>query len=234
MSLTLGRGPLSPDGWGRTDPPLPNGDIVYVEPHPRRIVAERNGAVVLDTEDVVLVHRPRRTLTYAFRADAVGSLPHAPSPDAPGYVEVPWDAVDIWYEEGRRLVHYPPNPYHRVDCRPTRRRLRVTVGDTVLVDTDDTLILFETALAPVLYVDREHVRTDLLRPDPGTTHWCNYKGEMTSWSVIVDDLVIEAAAWSYDDPLPESTPIKGMLGFEPGKVTVEAELPVTDPALPRR
>ena len=40
--------------------------------------------------------------------------------EAPGYVHVAWDAVDTWVEEGRALVHYPPNPYHRVDCRPGR------------------------------------------------------------------------------------------------------------------
>ncbi len=45
---------------------------------------------------------------------------------------MPWTAVDAWFEEGRKLVHYPPNPYHRVDCRPTKRRLRVTFADSIL------------------------------------------------------------------------------------------------------
>ncbi len=40
-----------------------------------------------------------------------------------------------WFEEGRQLVHYPPNPYHRVDCRPTSRRLQVSIDGTTLVDT---------------------------------------------------------------------------------------------------
>jgi uncharacterized protein (DUF427 family) len=76
---------------------------------------------------------------------------------------VPWDAVDVWLEEGRSLVHYPPNPYHRVDCRPTDRRLRVDAAGTTLVDTADTVIVFETALQPRLYVHPALVRTDLLR-----------------------------------------------------------------------
>ena len=42
-------------------------------------------------------------------------------------------------------------------------RLRVVVAGTTLVDTADTMIVFETALAPVLYVDPSQVRTDLLR-----------------------------------------------------------------------
>ena len=52
-------------------------------------------------------------LSYAFPADAIGDLPSEPEPDAPGFVHVPWGAVDSWLEEGRKLVHYPPNPYHR-------------------------------------------------------------------------------------------------------------------------
>ncbi len=46
--------------------------------------------------------------------------------------------------------------------RPNRA-LRVTVAGTALVDTTDTMIVFETALAPVLYVAPSQVRTDLLR-----------------------------------------------------------------------
>jgi len=223
MSLTTGHGPLSSHASGRFTPSIPAG-VIYVEPHPRRIEAVLAGRAVIDTEQALLVHRPDRTLTYAFPADDVGSLPNEPSPDAPGYVEVPWTAVDAWFEEGRRLVHYPPNPYHRVDCRPTRRRLRVEIAGTVFVDTADTIILFETALDPRLYVDPAQVRTDLLRRSDSTTY-CNYKGPATWWSAVVDDTVVEDVAFSYDDPLPESWPIKGFLSFEPARVQVDAELP---------
>lgn len=226
MSLTTGRGPFGTHPAGRSAPPLPDGGVVYLEPHPRRIQAVVDGRVVLETEQALLVHRPGRVLAYAFPPDAVGDLPHEPSPDAPGYVEVPWDAVDTWFEEGRRLRSYPPNPYHRVDCRPTTRRLGVTVAGTTLVDTDDTLILFETSLDPRLYVDPVHVRTDLLRRTDTTT-WCNYKGEATYWAAVIGDVVVADVAWSYPDPLPESTPIAGFLCFDPthGGVEIEAELP---------
>ena len=120
MSLVAGRGPLSKDPAGWFSPPLPD-DVVFVEPHPRRVQAIRDGQTVIDTERALMVHRRGHPLSYAFPADEVGDLPSDPEPEAPGYVQVPWDAVDTWLEEGRRLVHYPPNPYHRVDCRPTNR-----------------------------------------------------------------------------------------------------------------
>jgi uncharacterized protein (DUF427 family) len=124
----------------------------------------------------------------------------------------------------RELVHYPPNPYHRVDCRPTTRHLRVEVGGTTLVDTDDTTIVLETGHDPVLYVDPALVRTELLRPT-ATTSYCNYKGWATWWAAAVGDTVVEDVAWSYDDPPPESAPITAHLAFDARKATVVGDLP---------
>lgn len=224
MTLTSARGPLSPDPAGRFVPPVPPGSLAYVEPHPRRVQAEVDGRIVLDTESALIVHRPGQPLAYAFPEDEVVDLPHEPDPAAPGHVRVAWDAVDAWYEEGRRLVHYPPNPYHRVDCHPTTRRLRAEVAGAVLVDTDDTIIVFETALAPKLYVDKGAVRMELLRRSE-TTSYCNYKGWATYWSATVGGTVVEDVAWSYEDPLPESSRIAGFLSFDPERADVVAQLP---------
>ncbi len=223
MSLVTGRGPLSKDPAGWFSPPIPEG-VVLVEPHPRRIQAVQDGVGVLDTERALVVHRAGRPLSYAFPVDEVGNLPSEPVAEAPGYVHVPWDAVDTWIEEGRRLVHYPPNPYHRVDCRPTHRRLRVDVGGATLVDTADTTIVFETALEPVLYVHPSHVRTDLLQRSE-TSSYCNYKGYATYWSAVIGGSVVDDVAWSYHDPMPETWPIKGYFGFDATRADVVADLP---------
>jgi uncharacterized protein (DUF427 family) len=225
MTLVAGRGPLSSDPAGRFAPAIP-ADVVYIEPHPRRVQAVKDGRLVIDTERALMVHRRGHPLSYVFPGDEVGGLPAEPEPEAPGFVRVPWDAVDTWLEEGRTLVNYPPNPYHRVDCRPTRRRLRVSVDGTVLVDTHHTVILFETALEPRLYVDPAHVRTDLLRRSE-TSSYCNYKGVATYWSAAIDDRRIEDVAWSYEDPPPESLPIKGFLSFDVTRADIDAELPVS-------
>lgn len=226
MTLTAGHGPLSADPAGWFTPALPDG-TVYAEPHPRRVVAVAAGRTVIDTEDVVMVHRRGHPLSYAFRPEAVGGLPYTPAPEAPGYGYVPWDSVDTWFEEGRELVHYPPNPYHRVDCRPTDRRLRVSVAGTVLVDTADTVVVFESALSPVLYVDPRHVRVDLLRPSK-TASYCNYKGWATYWSAAIDGAdgaVVDDVAWSYDQPFDETRSIAGFFSFDPVRAEVSAALP---------
>jgi uncharacterized protein (DUF427 family) len=223
MSLVAGRGPLSKDPAGWFSFPLPD-DVVFVEPHPRRIQAVLDGRTVIDTERALMVHRRDHPLSYAFVSDEVGDLPNEAVPEAPGYVRVPWDAVDVWLEEGRRLVHYPPNPYHRVDCRPTNRRLRVAVAGTTLVDTTDTVVVFETALEPRLYVDPSSVPTAALRRSE-TTSYCNYKGYATYWSAVIGDTVVEDVAWSYEDPPPETLPIKGFFSFDAARTDVLAELP---------
>ncbi|HZU47953.1 MAG TPA: DUF427 domain-containing protein [Mycobacterium sp.] len=223
MSLVAGRGPLSNDPAGWFSPPLPD-DPVYVEPHPRRVQALRKGQTVIDTEQVLLVHRRNHPLSYAFPAAEVDGLPNEPVPEAPGFVHVPWHAADTWLEEGRQLVHYPPNPYHRVDCRPTKRRLRVHIAGTTLVDTDDTVIVFETALPPRLYVHPSRVRTDLLR-QTNTSTYCNYKGAATYWAAVIGDTVVDDVAWSYPDPPPESLAIKDYFSFDETRVDVVAELP---------
>lgn len=223
MSLVAGRGPHGPERDGWFSAPVPDG-LVYIEPHRRRVQAIRDGIVVIDTESVLMAHQAGRPLSYLFPAEVVGDLPAEPEPLAPGHVRVPWDAVDSWVEEGRTLVHYPPNPYHRVDCRPGDRRLRVEVAGTALVDTTDTTVLFETSLDPRLYVSPEHVRMDLLRRSE-TTSYCNYKGYATYWTAVVGDTVVEDVAWSYPEPLPESSPVGGFLSFDADRAEVFAELP---------
>jgi uncharacterized protein (DUF427 family) len=99
------------------------------------------------------------------------------------------------------------------------------VAGATLVDTDGTLILFETSLAPRLYVAKAAVRMDLLVPSTTTT-WCNYKGTASYWSAVVGGTEVADVAWSYEDPLPESTPITGMLSFDAARVELTADLPV--------
>ena len=226
MGLTTPRGPLGGlqrAGWFAEK--VPN-DLTYVEPHARRVVAVRRGKVVIDTEQALLVHRPGRHLTWVFPESEVGDLPREPERDAPGFVRVPWDAADEWFEEGRPIRSpYPPNPYHRVDCRPTTRRLTVSIGNLLLVDTDDTTIVFETTFEPRLYVSPSLVRTDLLRPS-STTSWCNYKGQATYWSALLGDQVVDDVAWSYEEPVDESAAIAGFMSFDGDKVQLAADLPV--------
>jgi uncharacterized protein (DUF427 family) len=229
VSLTTGRGPLAPNPAGRFSRPIPAG-VVYVEPFPRRVRGVVDGRTVIDSEAVLLVHRPAQPPTYAFpEADVdadvdLDGVATEPEPEAPGHVRVAWTAIDTWFEEDEEAFGHPRNPYHRVDCVRTSRRLRVAVGGTELVDTTTTTGVYETSLAPKLYVERSAVRMDLLVPS-GTQTYCPYKGTASYWSAVVDGATHADVAWSYDDPLPESLPLRELLSFDPARATVVADLP---------
>ena len=54
--------------------------MVYVEPHPRRVQAFRDGWPVIDTERALLVHRAGQPLGYAFPANEIDGLPTTSDP----------------------------------------------------------------------------------------------------------------------------------------------------------
>lgn len=229
MSLTSGRGPLSRNRAGRFSAPVPD-DLAYVEPVRRRVRARLGDATVVDSEDALLVHRAGGPPTYAFPpgdvdAAALGDAV-TPHPDADDLVTVAWGAPDHWYEEEDEVFLHARNPYHRIECLRTTRHLRVAIGDAVLVDAPASIVLYETALEPKLYVDKGPVRTDLLVPS-ATTTLCPSKGTATWWSAVVDGATHADVAWSYEDPLPESLLVAGMLSFVVAHpaLTVDADLP---------
>ena len=234
MTLTSGTGPLSGRRAGRFTAPVPEG-TAYVEPFRRRVRGVlADGRAVVDSERALLVHRPGGAPVWVFPPSDVDGVDALPVPEAPGHVEVPWDAVAHWYQEQDVVRLHAPNPYHRVEyLQGTGRHLRVTIGELVLCDTDDTVAVYETALEPRLYVPRSHVRMDLLVPSPTVTH-CPYKGDATHWTAVVDGEELADVAWSYEDPFVEAGAIRGLLSFYDHKVDVVHDLPppapVPDPA----
>ena len=217
------QGTLSARPAGRFTVPMPEG-VTYIEPFRRRVRGVKGGDTVVDSERVLLVHAPGQPPRYAFPAEDVRDVASTPDPDSPGYVEVAWDGVDAWFEEDEEVHGHTRNPYHRVDSLRSHRRLRVEAAGVVLVDTDETVVVYETGLDPRLYVDRKHVRMDLL--EMTRTHtYCPYKGTASYWSVRIGDIVIEDIAWAYEDPLPESSPLAGLLSFYETRATVVHDLP---------
>ncbi|HUC04297.1 MAG TPA: DUF427 domain-containing protein [Acidimicrobiales bacterium] len=223
MSLTSGRGPLSGRPAGRFTTAVPDR-TTYLEPHRRRVRGLKGGATVVDSERVVLVHRPGHPPVYAFPSADVDGVPAEAAPEAPGYVTVDWDDADEWLEEDERVFGHPRNPYHRVDCLRSHRHLVVILDGITLVDTTSTLVVYETALDPRIYVEPRFVRTDLLETS-STQTYCPYKGTATYWSARTGTDLFEDIAWSYEDPRPESLPLGRLLSFDDTRVEVRHDLP---------
>jgi uncharacterized protein (DUF427 family) len=108
---------------------------------------------------------------------------------------------------------YPRPP--RVE--PVAARITVVFAGLTLAGTTRALRVIETAGAPVYYLPREDVRTDLLaRSDRWSL--CEWKGIAEYWTVRVDEHVAENAAWSYPEPAEGYEPIKDHFAFFPAKV----------------
>jgi uncharacterized protein (DUF427 family) len=226
MSLTTGRGPFSREPGGRFTVDMPE-NIVYIEPHRRRVRAKVNGLKVIDSDRVLLVHRPGQPPSYSFPSGDVTRVPFEPDADTPDYVSVPWNAVDSWFEEEEEVFGHPRNPYHRVDSLRSNRRLHVSAAGISLVDTERTIVVYETALDPRLYVDPAVIRMDLLRRSDTHTY-CPYKGSASYWHAQIGDIELEDVAWSYEEPLPEAMTLQHLLSFDESRVSVVHNLRSAD------
>ena len=137
-----------------------------------------------------------------------------------GYAALYWSAADRWLDEEDEAVGHLPDPYHRVDIRATSRRVRVLAGKHVIADSGKALLLSETGLPNRYYLPEQDVPANLLIPS-GTRTACPYKGRASYWSVNAGGRELADAAWSYLDPLPESSRIARYRSFLHDELTVE-------------
>jgi len=108
-------------------------------------------------------------------------------------------------------------PEYSIKLEPNQRRVTVRFNDEVVADSTRAQTLLETRLSPVIYLPKQDARMDLLEPSQHVTH-CPFKGDATYWHLVVGDKRVENAAWSYEDPLPEVSDIKGLIAFYTDKV----------------
>ncbi len=138
--------------------------------------------------------------------------PVAACPAIGGYVSFYWHEVDHWYEEDEEVFVHARDPYRRVDCLPSRRRVQVFVEGQEIADSRRGIFLFETGLPTRFYLPPEDVQQQALVAS-GTTSQCPYKGEAGYYHVKAGSKMHEDMVWSYRDPLREAGRIKGLLCF---------------------
>jgi uncharacterized protein (DUF427 family) len=140
-------------------------------------------------------------------------------PDLEGRVVLDWAAFTAWFEEDERVVGHPHDPFDRIDCRRSSRRVVVSHDGQVLADTTRATFLFETPLPTRFYIPRDDVRMELLTPT-GSTTTCAYKGSAVYWSATIGDETLRDVAWSYEDPLLDAFPVRDHIAFFDERVDV--------------
>ena len=113
-----------------------------------------------------------------------------------------------------------PDASHPITVTPTQGRVRVRVGDTVVVDTTRSLTLAEASYPAAYYVPRSEIDPALLSPSQTQT-WCPYKGEASYVDLDLPTGRVADAAWTYPHPHEAVADIAGHLAFYPDKVEVE-------------
>ena len=113
-----------------------------------------------------------------------------------------------------------PGPDHPITIAANPKRVRVSVGGTVIADTAHALILKEARYPAVQYVPRADANMALLERTERVTH-CPYKGDANYFSINADGKTIADAIWTYESPFPAMTEISGHLAFYPDKVKIE-------------
>ena len=230
MSLTMGSGPFGHAPAGDFNLEIPAREMLFVDPSPRWIRGVRDGATVIDSRRMKMLHRHGSLARYFFprddvRWDALGGVepvePPAGAPGLDGYVAVPWDALDAWFEEDEQLIAHAIDPYHRVDVRRSSRHVVVSAGGVRLADTTEPRALFETGLPTRWYLPLEDVVAELEPSDLCTE--CAYKGVASYFSVRAGDALLENIAWTYVDPRHDAAGVRDLVCFFNEAVDVDVD-----------
>ena len=102
-------------------------------------------------------------------------------------------------------------------------RIVIEHAGEIIVDTDTSWRVLETSHPPVYYVPRE---TSALQAVAGQS-FCEFKGLANYWDLVVGDIRVPQAAWSYETPNAGYEEMAGAVAFYPGKVdrcTVDGEV----------
>ncbi len=153
---------------------------------------------------------------------AAKRYPDSPSEQLRERVTIDFCAVDRWFEEDVEVFVHPRSPFTRVDALASSRHIVVSIDGVVLADSHKPTLLFETGAPTRHYLPMTDVNLDLLEPST-TRSSCPYKGDARYWSVAINGRVERDIAWSYRTPMPESTPIAGLVCFYDEKLDIDVD-----------
>ena len=109
-------------------------------------------------------------------------------------------------------------PDYRVDLLPRRNRVIVRADSGVIAQTLRPILVDEQDHGLVVYIPRDDVQMDRLAASDTVT-FCPFKGHASHWRLAGTDG--PDVAWSYEEPFPEVSRIKGFIAFYQDRVHLE-------------
>jgi uncharacterized protein (DUF427 family) len=110
------------------------------------------------------------------------------------------------------VQQYPFEPGYVLFMMPSPKRLSIKVGDIVLADTLEALVMQESDHLPVYYFPIRDVREEFLMASATRTE-SPFKGTATHYSVNTGVTLVEDAGWRYLEPVEGCPPIADYMGF---------------------
>jgi uncharacterized protein (DUF427 family) len=211
-------------------PTPPFNELTYY-PSQRWIRGTLDGATVVDSRRAVLVWEPgKKVPIYAFPAEDVTGTPGGDSlgtrgfddPDLAGFLTLPWDALEHWYEEDEEVFVHARDPFVRVDTIRSSRHVRVERDGQLLAESDAPILLFETGLPTRYYLPESDVDASLLAESELQTG-CPYKGFASYRDVVLSGRRHPNLFWYYEAPFDEAAKVKGYLAPYNERVDLEVD-----------
>ena len=128
------------------------------------------------------------------------------------YMGFYWSKMDHWYEEDEEIFVHARDPFRRVDCLPSSRRVQVFVDGEMVADSKKGVFLFETGHPTRYYLPIADTRLELLSPSRYISR-CPYKGIASYYHLTVNGRRHENLVWYYPEPVHEAARIKGLVCF---------------------
>ncbi|SEC03117.1 DUF427 domain-containing protein [Terriglobus roseus] len=116
--------------------------------------------------------------------------------------------------EPESVWDYPRPPR----MEPTSRHLRIVHQGIVLADTTRALRILETSHPPVYYLPQADIAMSHVLRSERRSSFCEWKGLATYWDIVIGDVTVRSAAWSYANPAGSYAALKDHLAFYAGIV----------------
>jgi uncharacterized protein (DUF427 family) len=198
-------------------PSPPFDDLTYY-PIYRWIRGTRGKDTIVDSRRALLVWEPgKKVPIYAFPREDVALVSGSAAasqvrgfadPDLDGYITIPWNSLDHWFEEDEEVFVHPRDAFVRVDALQSSRHVRVERDGHLLAESDSPILVFETGAPTRYYLPEGDIDPSLLA-DSDLQTGCPYKGFASYRDVMLDGHRHPGLFWYYQAPFREASAIKG-------------------------
>lgn len=97
-------------------------------------------------------------------------------------------------------------------CQPSSAHIVIEHAGTTIADSRAAIRTLETSHPPSYYIPPADIAEGVLRQAGGGS-FCEWKGHAVYWDVVIGDIVLPSAGWSYPDPTRSFAMLRDHVAF---------------------